>query len=473
MAIAEPTASTDLKLSSSKPVSAREARAKVSSNHMTVADQELFASTREKQKRAMPKRELVLALASICAMAVSTVLLWMAAPPTHIRLVAVLCAAVVLSVAALVRFETPLGYSSAAQLGLVPFMLVAPPVLIAPGVCVALVLASLPLALSGEVSPSRLLRIPENVWFCVGPSWALALLHPGAPTVAVLAVVLSAQFSTDFVWAAVSLEATGSSWRQHLRDTWAYVTDLAMSTVGYAVAVVAVHNPCAPLLLLPLLGLLSFFAQDRKRRFAHLTELNETYRGTAMLLGDVIGADDEYTGVHSQDVVRLANAVALELGLDADQRRNVEFAALLHDVGKIVVPKEIINKPGALTDDEWAIMKTHCAEGEKMLSRIGGFMAEVGKIVRSHHERFDGHGYPDGLVGEQAPIESRIITACDSWNAMRTNRSYREALPLEQAIFEIERNVSSQFDPVVAAALLRVVATDADKPAPARMPAVR
>jgi hypothetical protein len=116
-----------------------------------------------------------------------------------------------------------------------------------------------------------------------------------------------------------------------------------------------------------------------------------------MLLGDVIEADDEYTGSHSRDVVDLVVSVADRLELDARDRQRAEFAALLHDVGKVKIPAEIINKPGALDDAEWELMKTHTILGEQMLERIGGLLGEVGVIVRSCHERWDGRGYPDGL----------------------------------------------------------------------------
>ena len=101
--------------------------------------------------------------------------------------------------------------------------------------------------------------------------------------------------------------------------------------------------------------------------------------------------------------------------------RNLEFGALLHDVGKVAIPKEIINKPGKLDPHEWEIIKTHTVEGQRMLDQVGGFMSDVGRIVRSHHERWDGGGYPDGLAGEAIPIEARIISACDTWNAMTTD----------------------------------------------------
>ena len=186
-----------------------------------------------------------------------------------------------------------------------------------------------------------------------------------------------------------------------------------------------------------------------------------------MLLGDVVTADDLYTGLHSQGVVELAMSVGAALGLGPEDLRNLEFGALLHDVGKIAIPKAIINKPGKLDPDEWEIIKTHTVEGQRMLSRVGGFMTEVGEIVRSHHERWDGGGYPDGLRAEAAPLAARIITACDSWSAMRTDRPYRRALSHEQAVAEIVRHTGSQFDPRVAQALLTVVDCEPE-PAPER-----
>jgi putative nucleotidyltransferase with HDIG domain len=154
--------------------------------------------------------------------------------------------------------------------------------------------------------------------------------------------------------------------------------------------------------------------------------------------------------------------VAKLLGLSAERRRNLEFGALLHDVGKIAIPKEIINKPGKLDPEEWTVMKTHTVEGQKMLDRVGGFMHEVGLIVRSHHERWDGGGYPDGMAGEAIPLESRIITCCDAWNAMRTDRCYRRALSYEVAMTELLANRGTQFDPLVVDLLTQVVAGAAE-----------
>ena len=136
----------------------------------------------------------------------------------------------------------------------------------------------------------------------------------------------------------------------------------------------------------------------------HSLELGRAYRGTALLLRDLLEEDDEYTGHHTEDVVELAVKVAEEMGLDEDARRETEMGALLHDIGKIAVPDEIINKPGPLNDEEWAIMKTHTVEGERMLQQVGGLLSSVGRVVRASHERWDGGGYPDGLAGEEIPV---------------------------------------------------------------------
>ena len=148
--------------------------------------------------------------------------------------------------------------------------------------------------------------------------------------------------------------------------------------------------------------------------------------------------------------------------------RNLEFGALLHDVGKVAVPKAIINKPGPLDEEEWRIVRGHTIEGQRMLDRVGGFMREVGVIVRAHHERWDGGGYPDGLAGAAIPIEARIIAACDAWNAMTTDRAYRAALPEPDAAREMFDNAGRQFDPQVASAVLLAVAVEVPADAPVR-----
>ena len=182
--------------------------------------------------------------------------------------------------------------------------------------------------------------------------------------------------------------------------------------------------------MLPLVSLLAFFSRERDARIAQTIELGRAYRGTALLLRDLLEEDDEYTGHHTEDVVDLSARVAERLGVDEDVRRETELGAMLHDIGKIHIPDAIINKPGKLDADEWALMKTHTIEGQRMLDRVGGLLASVGLVVRASHERCDGGGYPDGLAGEAIPLASRIVAACDAFNAMTTTRSYRKAMPV-------------------------------------------
>jgi HD-GYP domain-containing protein (c-di-GMP phosphodiesterase class II) len=134
---------------------------------------------------------------------------------------------------------------------------------------------------------------------------------------------------------------------------------------------------------------------------------------------------------------------------------------MLHDVGKISIPKEILHKPAALTEREFEIIKHHTIEGQFMLDRVGGLLGRVGEVVRSCHERWDGRGYPDGLAGEEIPIAARIVFACDAYNAMTTDRPYRAAMPRETAIAELVANTGTQFDPKVVNALTKVVAQGA------------
>ena len=203
--------------------------------------------------------------------------------------------------------------------------------------------------------------------------------------------------------------------------------------------------------------LLRVFANERRSRIDHALELSTAYRGTAMLLGDMVETDDAYTGSHSRDVVALAVEVGGRMGLEGDRLRDLEFGALLHDVGKIAVPKGIVNKPGKLTAEEMAIMQRHTVEGQRMLENVGGVLSQVGVIVRASHERHDGTGYPDGLAGEEIPIEARICSACDAFSAMTSDRAYRAAMPVDQALAELRGCSGTQFDPDVVAILVDVV----------------
>lgn len=239
---------------------------------------------------------------------------------------------------------------------------------------------------------------------------------------------------------------------------WVFAVDAALTPVGVLAAIATIESPAAVITLLPLLGLLAFFARERDERIRQALQLSSAYRGTAILLGDVLEADDAYTGgEHTKGVVELGLEVGRELGLSGKEMRDLEFGSLLHDIGKLRVSNEIINKPGKLTDAEWEIIRRHPIDGQEMLARVGGALETVGEIVRAHHERVDGGGYPDGLRGDAIPMEARIICACDAYSAMTTTRSYRPAMSRAEAIAELRRCAGTQFDPLVVEALIRVV----------------
>ena len=426
--------------------------------------QELLADTLQRPKTAMSKRTLGIETAVALAFAGAVAALWAIDPPHSFTVLPAAACVVVLALATRVRFDTPFGFTVPTQLAFVP-LLFAMPVALAPvAVVLALVVSTLPDVLRKQTKPGRLLLMVGNSWFAVGPVavFALSRTEPRHAGPALLGAALAAQFATDIAASTIRFAVgRGAGLSEQLAEMWVYGIDAGLSGVGLVVAEEIHVNPLAVLAPVPLLAILAVLAHERRQRLEALLELNDAYRGTALVLGDVVEADDGYTGFHSKSVVTLALAVGEALSLDAEQRRNLEFAALLHDVGKIAIPKEIINKPGKLDPHEWVLIKTHTVEGQKMLDRVGGFMRQVGQIVRSHHERWDGRGYPDGLAGDAIPLEARIIACCDAWNAMRTDRSYREALAHATAVAELQANAGKQFDPAVAAALLTVVAEPA------------
>lgn len=361
-----------------------------------------------------------------------------------------------------VRFEVGAAFTVPTQVVFVPMLFVLPPALVPLLVLLALALGLAPGILRGQVAASRAICLPGDSWFAFGPALVLILagVHRPDGHYGILLLALLAQFSGDFVANAVRERiAGGIGLGELLEETrWIYLVDAGLAPVGLAVAFATIQHRWSVLLVAPLLGLLRVFARERHARLEQLVELNDAYRGTALVLGDVVEADDTYTGAHCKGVVQLAISVADELELDGDHRRNVEFGALLHDVGKIAVPKEIINKPGELNQHEWAVIKTHTIEGQRMLDRVGGIMHQVGRVVRSSHERWDGSGYPDGLVGEAIPLEARIVAACDAFNAMTTTRPYRGAMSSDDAVREVVACAGAQFDPGVVEAMVRVLA---------------
>ncbi len=191
---------------------------------------------------------------------------------------------------------------------------------------------------------------------------------------------------------------------------------------------------------------------DVERELA-LVDTASAHRPPCLALAAAIEERDNYTHQHSEEVVHLARGVAMMLGLPSEQVERIADAALLHDVGKLGVPHEILHKRGPLTPEEWAIMADHPVAGERILMRIPELTA-IAPIVRHEHEHWDGSGYPDGLRGHHIPIGSRIILACDSYHAMITDRPYRSARPAAEAIAELRRGAGVRFDPDIVDSLL-------------------
>jgi HD-GYP domain-containing protein (c-di-GMP phosphodiesterase class II) len=185
--------------------------------------------------------------------------------------------------------------------------------------------------------------------------------------------------------------------------------------------------------------------------------LERTFISTVEALANALEAKDEDTSSHARWICDMALRVGAELGLDARQLKRVELGALFHDIGKIGVPAAILMKPGPLTPAERRIIEGHPALGERILAPIAQ-LAEVRPIVRACHERFDGKGYPDQLAGDAIPLEARIIFAIDAFHAMTSDRPYRRALGRGEALRRLEEAAGTQFDPLVVATCLRVLA---------------
>lgn len=188
--------------------------------------------------------------------------------------------------------------------------------------------------------------------------------------------------------------------------------------------------------------------------------LEDAYFATMGALAAALEAKDAYTNDHANQIAELAGAVCEQLGVAPAEARMIRLAALLHDIGKIGIPERILHKPGALTADELAVMREHPDIGARILEPVPYF-AQLVPLVRASHERFDGAGYPGGHSGTEIPLGSRVIAVCDAFHAMTEDRVYRPAIPVEQAVAEIERCAGTQFDPRCVDALLEVLRSQA------------
>ena len=188
----------------------------------------------------------------------------------------------------------------------------------------------------------------------------------------------------------------------------------------------------------------------------HLLRLRESYDLTLQGWARALEYRDGETAGHTRRVTELSVALAQSLGLSAEEIRNLQRGAYLHDIGKMAIPDNILLKPGPLTEEEWKFMRQHPVRAREFISEIPYLQPAI-QVAYSHHERWDGNGYPQGLRGEQIPLPARVFTVIDNWDALNSDRPYRKAWPREKVIAYIKENAGSIFDPEVVEAFLGIV----------------
>lgn len=216
---------------------------------------------------------------------------------------------------------------------------------------------------------------------------------------------------------------------------------------------------------LDLIRLQTDLAREVERKTQEVMAQHEKLEKISMqimtALSGAIDAKDTYTKGHSIRVAEYSREIARRIGFSEKAQDDIYMIGLLHDVGKIGVPDAIINKPAKLTDEEYAIIKQHPSMGAEILKNITEF-PKLSTGARWHHERYDGRGYPDGIFGEEIPMEARIIAIADAYDAMSSRRSYRDVLPQDQVRGEVEKGKGTQFDPVYAEIMLAMIDEDTD-----------
>jgi putative nucleotidyltransferase with HDIG domain len=234
-------------------------------------------------------------------------------------------------------------------------------------------------------------------------------------------------------------------WPVHRRDL---PQSIALYALGGLMAIVADAYPVAILLFaLPVAGIFSSMRETAR--------LRTQTRAAIVEMANLIDQRDQYTHGHSQRVADLAARIAAQLRMDPSQVELIREAGLLHDLGKIRTPDDVLRKPAGLDHDERIEMRLHADAGAELLRKLPEFW-EGASLVRAHHERFDGSGYPRGLAGAEIPLEAAVIAVADAWDAMTSDRPYRKALGHAEARAELRRYRGSQWTPAVVDALLAI-----------------
>jgi len=240
-------------------------------------------------------------------------------------------------------------------------------------------------------------------------------------------------------------------WR---RWQFSFPQEAALFLLGVLVAAVGAQNPWAiALLVMPSIVV--------HRSLRDGVALKVQTREALEELADIVDMRDHYTYEHSRRVAAVARATAESLGLPADEMTLIEMAGRVHDVGKIGIKSTVLMKPVTLTETEWREMRSHPEIGAKLVAKFPQF-ARGRDLILSHHERYDGTGYPRRLAGSRIPLGARVLAVADAWDAMTSHRAYRQALAPEQVGAELERGRGTQFDPVVLDAFLAVLASRPD-----------
>jgi len=202
--------------------------------------------------------------------------------------------------------------------------------------------------------------------------------------------------------------------------------------------------------------LMALKAKIQRAEAVAFSQLQRAYKDSLIVLAAAIEARDAYTRGHVDRVSVYAVIIGREMNLDEHQLVDLELGAILHDIGKIAVPESILSKPGKLNEQEWHEMRQHPVFGAAMIKDVP-YLAAAIPYIRHHHERFDGQGYPDGLIGESIPLGARILAVADTLDAMTTQRVYRPACTLDETLAVIRQGAGTNFDPLVVAAFFRVL----------------